>query len=126
MEIIRNVVFIVFSLVAAYYMAIPVQSFYCANIGVCSGGFFGFDLGILVWMVLVYAFSVVILLMMFGGPRKYWWAGAALIPAVLFQITADVSSIFLFLVWCVLAWLLGTLANKTLTKLAPSFMAKIS
>lgn len=122
----RNLALMIAALTIAYYFARPMQDFYCDNIGTCSGGFFGFDLGILIWTVLVYASTGIVLLVTFGGRHKYWWIALVLVPAFLLQVTVDIYHIFLLLIWSSIAWLLGTLLNKTLTKLAPQFMAKIS
>ncbi len=123
---IQNLSLVFVALVVAYYFAAPVQDFYCANIGTCTGGFFGFDLGVLIWMMLIYAFGAGLLLTAFGGKRKYWWIGAALAPVFLFQVTIDLDHVYLLIIWSLIAWLLGTITNKTLTKLAPALMGKIS
>lgn len=122
---IRNLILVIAALVIPYYLATPVQDFYCANIGTCTGGFFGFDLGILIWMMLIYAFCSTVLLTIFGGKNKYWWIGAVVAPTFLFQLTIDLYHIYLLIIWTLIAWGLGTLARKTLTKLTPGFMSRI-
>lgn len=120
-----NIVCVVVALLLGYYLAAPLQNFYCANIGTCTGGFFGFDLGVLIWMVLTYGFFVTAFLTALGGRRKYWWIGISLIPAILFEVVLDPLHIYFPIILGVIAWGLGTMAHRVLTKLAPSFMAKV-
>lgn len=124
-EILKNIACLVVAALSAYYLAVPAQDFYCANISACSGGFFGFDLGVLIWMLVIYSFFTVAFLTMFGGRYKYWWMGVAVAPVIAFHFTVDMYHVFLIIVWTLIAWGLGTLAHKTLQKLAPAFMAKI-
>lgn len=119
-----NVFLIIVSALVGYYGAAPVQDAYCLSFGTCTGGFFGFDLGILIWIMLIYTFVATLLLTTFGA--HFWWSGAALIPAFVFQVTIDPLNIYILIILALIAWLLGTVANKTLIKLAPAFMAKVS
>jgi len=61
-----------------------------------------------------------------GGKYKYWWMGVFLIPSIWFYVQFDLLHIYFPVLLGLIAWGLGTLANKTLKKLAPSFMARIS
>ena len=122
---IQNLILVIAALALAYYSAIPAQVFYCANIGTCTGGFFGFDLGILIWMMVIYSFCSTALLTIFGGRNKYWWVAAAITPAFLFQITIDLYHTYLLIIWIPIAWGLGIFVHKTLTKFAPSLIANI-
>jgi len=108
----------------AYYLAAPVQDFYCANMGQCTGGFFGFDLGILVWIAFLYIFFITMFLTVLGGRHQYWWIGIFLVPAILFELTIDPLHIFFPIILGLIAWGLGTMANKTLQKLAPPRTSK--
>lgn len=68
---------------------------------------------------------VIFLLHTVGGKNVWWWAGISLIPAILFEVFLDPFHIYIPALVGLIAWGLGTLANKTLTKLAPQFMAKM-
>lgn len=125
-SIFRDLLCVIIAAGLAYYLAAPVQDFYCANISQCTGGFFGFDLGILVWIVFLYIFFATILLTVLGGRYKYWWIGISLLPAILFEIAIDPLHIYFPIILGLIAWGLGTMAHKVLQKLYPSFISKIS
>ncbi len=69
---------------------------------------------------------LIFLLTGFGGNDRWWWIGVAVIPAVLFEILFDPFHIYFPIILGLIAWGLGYVANKTLWKLAPGIMAKIS
>lgn len=120
-----NVTIIVIAAILAYYLAGPLQVFYCANIGICSGGFFGFDLSIVLWLSYTYVFLVTFILTSAGHRLRYWWIGVALIPILLFEILIDPPHIYFPIILGLVAWGLGYGANKALWKIAPGFMAKL-
>lgn len=61
------------------------------------------------------------------GKRNVWlWVIIASVPAFLFELVIDPWHIYFPIILGLIAWGLGTMAHKTLSKLAPSFMAKIS
>ena len=59
-----------------------------------------------------------------GGKYKYWWIGISLIPAIWFYTMFDLLHIYFPIILGLIAWGLGTMANKMLQKFHPSFMAK--
>ena len=61
-----------------------------------------------------------------GGKHVWWWNIIALAPAILFETMFDPLHIYFPIVVGLIAWGLGVITNKTLRKLAPSFMARIS
>jgi len=121
-----NSLWITGALILAFLLASPIQEFYCDTVGICSGGFFGFDLSILRWMSVSYIFFIVFLLITFGRGRVHLWIGISLIPAILFEVLIDPLHIYFPIAIGLVAWGLGHLANKALRKLAPEFMARIS
>ncbi len=71
-------------------------------------------------------FLIVFSLNFAGGRNKWWWIIIPLLPAILFEIFIDPLHIYIPIILGLIAWGLGTMANKTLRKLAPSYMAKIA
>ncbi len=129
---IQNLLCVLAALGLAYYLAAPVQNFYCTNIGYCSGGFFGFDLSILLWLVALYTTFTVFLLVIFGDRFRYWWIMAALAPLILILIRMgilDLNTLPLLLYWIfyiLLGFGLGYLVRILLRRFFPSLMSKIS
>ena len=92
-----------------------------------GGGFIGAP-GTWEWIIgfpLAIVFTLTLLIHIHGGKRVWWWNIIALIPAILFEVTIDPFHIYFPIILGLIAWRLGTLAHKTLTKLAPAFVAKI-
>ena len=82
------------------------------------------------WLWLIgYPLGLIFLLtflMHFQGRRHVWWWNIiALAPAILFEVVLDPFHIYFPIILGVIAWRLGTLANKALWKRAPGVMAKI-
>jgi hypothetical protein len=120
----RRITLIIFALLIGYYIAVPIQALYCSKLATCTGGFFGFDFGILLWMMFPYGFVVTVLYAICG--EKYWWAGIVLLPVVVIEIIIDPLHIYIPIIFGLIGWLLGTLTNKALWKLTPGFMSRIT
>lgn len=71
-------------------------------------------------------FFVVFSLNFLGGRNKWWWVSVALVPAILFEVLIDPLHLYVPIILGVIAWWLGTMANKGLQKIVPGFMSKIS
>ncbi|OHB20250.1 MAG: hypothetical protein A2854_04535 [Parcubacteria group bacterium RIFCSPHIGHO2_01_FULL_56_18] len=71
-------------------------------------------------------FLIVFLLHLIGGRRVWWWIITPLIPIVVFEVVLDPLHIYVPIILGLIAWGLGIVANKTLRKFAPAFMARIS
>lgn len=123
--ILWNLAGLLAAIILAYYLAESFRAIYCITMGTCTGGFFGFDLGVLRWGSFGYIFFISLLLTSIGARMKYWWIGVALIPAALFEILIDPLHIYIPVILGLIACGLGTMVNKALWKLAPRFMAKI-
>ena len=54
------------------------------------------------------------------------WIGISAVPVLLIEFVIDPLHIYFPIILGVIAWILGTIAHKILTQLAPSFMSKIS
>ena len=122
---IQNLACLIFASILAYFLAGPIQGIYCSGVGTCTGGFFGFDLSILAWLPLTYIFFNILLFVNFEAKYKYIWIGISLLPALLFEVVVDPFHVYIPIVVGLIAWWLGTMANKALWKFVPSFMTKI-
>lgn len=122
----KNILLVLIIVIGSHFLAgtsgLALAQF--LNIGGSIGGnileyyMFGFPV--------TYFFLTFLSFSLFGDKNKYWWIGIILVPALLFEVRlAPVLIIFSF-IFALIAWLLGTIANKALLKLAPAFMAKIS
>src|SRR3989339_453237 len=58
-----------------------------------------------------YIFFLTLLFTAFGGTKKYWWIGIALIPAVLFEVAFDLQHIYFPVAVGLVGWLLGKGVN---------------
>lgn len=92
-----------------------------------NGGFIGSQ-GTWEWII-GYPLGVTFLLTLFihtlEVKNKWRWNIIAVVPIVLFEIAIDPLHIYILIILALVAWLLGTIANKILLKLAPAFMAKL-
>lgn len=92
-----------------------------------SGGFIGAP-GTWEWIVgfpLAVIFTLTFLLHAHGARFKWHWNVLALAPVIIFEIGIDPLHIYIPSMLALIAWGLGTLAHKTLTKLAPQFMRRM-
>lgn len=130
--ILQNVSCVVVALILTYFLSEPVQNFYCSNIGRCTGGFFGFDLSIVLWVSITYTFFVTFVLTGFGDRLRYWWITILLIPLFLvisWMIYSRLDNAAILLYWTIYilaGFGAGLFVRKILQKLAPGFMSKIS
>lgn len=72
------------------------------------------------WVVglpLALIFLITFLLHGFGGKLVWWWVIISLIPAILFEFFLDPFHVYIPALVGLIAWGLGTMANKTLIKL---------
>ncbi|OGH91986.1 MAG: hypothetical protein A2534_01095 [Candidatus Magasanikbacteria bacterium RIFOXYD2_FULL_39_9] len=63
-----------------------------------------------------YIFFLTLLFTAFGGTKKYWWIGIALIPAVLFEVAFDLQHIYFPVAVGLVGWLLGKGVNMLVEK----------
>ena len=71
-------------------------------------------------------FTLTFLLIALDQKYKWWWIVISLLPVILLEIVYDPLHVYFPVIFGLAAWGLGTIAHKTLQKLAPSFMEKIS
>lgn len=126
--IIVRFLLVVFSYAVAILTAAYFGQFYDYLTPESSGGSFigtpdawnwliGYPLGLI--------FLLTFLMHAQGRKHVWWWNVIALVPAIAFEILFDPLHIYFPIVLGVVAWWLGTMANKALWKLAPGFMAKL-
>ncbi len=65
------------------------------------------NLSPLIGLPLAYIFSLTLLFTAFGGAKKYWWIGVALIPAVFFEVYFDLQHLYFPIAIGLVAWLVG-------------------
>lgn len=65
------------------------------------------DLRALSGLPLAYIFFLTLLFTAFGGIKKYWWIGIALIPAVLFEVAFDLRHLYFLIAIGLVGWLVG-------------------
>ena len=122
-----RIALVILSYVLAYYLSWYFGSLYFSVFpSLLGGGFFPDDaaksfMGISLALVALISLSITTV----GGAHKYWWIGVALVPAILFEVVIDPLHLYFPIALGLIVWGLGKMANKTLRKVAPSFMSKI-
>jgi len=122
------------------------KSVFCEYLGSCGGGFFGFDLSGVVWVVGLYTFSATAILSALGTRSRYWWVAIANMPVLLLilrltyqdfnlfefsnpAVFSDfVGALYILGAWGIYifaGWILGWLIRKLVRKFAPGMMARI-
>ena len=120
MKIIKNFVFLLSILILSYLLGSIVGEVYSRLLGgTASRGLFGlygqiaqFTFGV----ILSYIFFLTLLFTAFGGAKKYWWIGIALLPAILFEVAFDLQHIYFPIAIGLIAWLLGRGVALLVTK----------
>jgi|GEM_PF-1451283 len=121
-------VLIIFSYFFSYFLAVYFGYIYVLFTTESLGGSF-IPADAAQWMVgLPLALVALVTFSLHGvsGKRKWWWIIISLTPAILFEVFIDPFHLYIPLLVGLVAWGLGTLANKALRQVAPRFMAKIS
>lgn len=122
-----RVFLVVISYIFAYYFAVyfgALYSYFFPSVG--TGLIPNSAANVLIGIPTALVFSVFFFLTAFGGKYKYWWIGIFLIPSAWFYLQFDLLHIYFPVILGLTAWGLGIVVNKTLHKLAPAFMARIS
>lgn len=124
----QNLVCVILAGVVAYYLSVFTGSLYCNRVGNCSAGIASVDFTAVMGLLLGYFLFVPIFLALFGAKGKNWWIAVLTLPIFTWTIYMDIRLMQLMplVLSAVAGFLLGTIAHKTLQKLAPAFMAKIS
>lgn len=126
--IITRLFLVIFSYVLAYYLASFFGIFYGMIFPESLGGGSFIPTSATEWLAglpLAAAFFVVFFQITIGKRNMWWWAVIGLVPAILFELIIDPLHIYVPIILGLIAWGLGTMANKTLRKLHLSFMARI-
>ena len=126
LRIAKNSFLVLISLAGSHFLAIPFGMLLSAVLGL--GGSFGgntleyymFGLPIAATVLLIFLFSTL------GDEYKRWWIGLALLPIIWFESQLAPILLPCSLFFGAIAWGLGYLANKTLKKMVPRFMGRIS
>ncbi|OHB20247.1 MAG: hypothetical protein A2854_04520 [Parcubacteria group bacterium RIFCSPHIGHO2_01_FULL_56_18] len=127
-HIIRLVAVVGAYLLAYYFAAIfgNIYSILLPNV-VNGSGFFFYSAFAEQWLAglpLAALFFIALAQSVLGPRYLWWWIGLASIPTMLFQLAIDPLHIYFPIILGLIAWGLGTMANKMLQKFHPSFMAK--
>ena len=117
-NIFRKIILFALVLFLSYLFAEQVGRFYAKYFHLYSG-FGSFIASSMIYdfsdgVAPTYIFFLSLLFTAFGGRKKYWWIGIALIPAVLFEVYFDFSHIYFPIALGLLGWLLGWAVAKIL------------
>ncbi|MBS4052933.1 MAG: hypothetical protein KGZ69_17270 [Methylomonas sp.] len=111
---------------AAYFLSIPIGGLHCRLTGECSAVYASIGFTPYIGLILGYVFFVTFLLIGIGNQKKFWWLMFFVGPVIawpVYESNYEVASEFLIVI--VFALLVGVVLNKAITKLAPTFMAKL-
>ncbi len=103
-NILKNLGLLLLSSGGAYLLSPTLGSWY-EKIFKDHGGWV--NLSSLIGLPLAYIFFFTLLFTAFGGAKKYWWIGIALIPAVLFEVYFDLQHLYFPIAIGLVAWLVG-------------------
>lgn len=123
-----RILIVIAAYVLTYVFAQFLGAFYVFLFPNTTGGSFIGAPGVIEWILglpITLIFILTFLIHTFGGKHVWWWNIIALAPAILFEIVLDPLHIYFPIILSLIAWGLGTIANKTLRKHAPLFIAKI-
>ena len=122
-----NPFLIILSVILAYFLATIVGSAHCAITRECSASVPSIGFTPYIGFIISYIFFVSALLVALGNRGKFLWLVVLIGPILLWPVYEAASSVaFEFFAAAVAGILVGILANKILTQLAPSLMSKIS
>ena len=110
MNIIRNVLLVVFSLLLSYFLSPWFVVIYQLILNESSSWM---DVGSLLAHPHAYIFIVVLSLVLFGGRNKYWWIVLCSLPAFCFEIYFDFKNLYFPTLLGLLAWIIGVGILKT-------------
>jgi hypothetical protein len=128
MSILKNILCVIVAAPLAFALSSFLGSLYCNSVGGCSAGIAAVNFAPIVGLMLGYFFLVPFLMSSLNTSGKYWWIVIFTMPILGWALYIDtrVMQIFPLVLSMIAGILLGTIAHKTLQKLAPGFMAKIS
>jgi len=107
---VKNILILIIALAASYFLGFLFGRLYMTLIPNVNEGFFSFPSQAAEYIIgwpLSCIFFLLFLFTAFGGTKKYWWIGVALIPAILFEVTFDLQHIYFPVAIGLVGWLLG-------------------
>ncbi len=121
-EFLKNVGIWILVLILTYFLSLYFGNFYIYFFPQTTAWGVG-DVGIsdstgkeLIGLPLCYTFFLFLLFTAFGGTKKYWWIGIAIIPAAIFEIYFDLSHIYFPILLGLAGLALGLGISKILRK----------
>lgn len=125
---IQNTTCVLMAALTSYYFSSVIGEFYCGTIENCSAGLASVDFSSIIGLLLGYFFFIPSILISFGSGGKKWWIILLILPILIWAIYAGIRLMQLapIVLSAAAGIILGVLVNKALTRLAPSFMRKIS
>lgn len=122
-----NPFIVVLSIVTAFVFATGIGAIHCTITGECSAGVPSVGFTPYIGFILGYILFLSISLVGLGNNGKYWWFVLFVGPVLLWPIYEWNSSVILeFATVLIIGISIGFFIRKTLQKLAPGFMSKIS
>lgn len=112
------------AILGAVHFGLLYEYFFPRAVG---GGWIGAE-NTLLWLAgypLAVIFLLTLLMRLYGGKHAWAWALLGASPAILFEIVFDPSRIYFPIILAVIAWFIGAVGNKVLSKLTPNLMARL-
>ena len=121
-EIIKNFALLLASVILSYIIAeYFYNQIYSLIYGKSTGGglFYVYEEAAksIAVMVLNFIFFTSLNFTAFGGPKKYWWIGILLIPAIIFEVYFGLETIYIPITIGLIGWVIGFLVSKVLMKM---------
>lgn len=126
--IVVRLLLIVFSYSLTILTAVYFGALYTSIFPYASGGSFIGDPDTLKWIIgypLGLIFLLTFLMHLQGRKHVWWWNIIALLPAIAAELLFDPLHLYFPIALGGIGWMLSTMANRMLRKLAPRFMAKL-
>ncbi len=126
LKIAKNIVLIVIAAVAGHFLAVPFGAALSQILSI--GGSYGGDVleYYMFGVCISLTFFICLLFSTFGDKYKFWWTGVALLPVLWLEMQLAAILIIFSAIFGGIGWWLGRLLSGYLTKVAPSFMTKLS
>ncbi len=123
----QNLFCVIFAGLITYLFSPFVGSFYCRVVGGCSAGLASLDFTTAMGLLVGYFLFIPLVLTLFGTNGRNWWMIGLILTILGLSIYIGVrlSQLVPLIAIATVGFLVGTIANKGLWKIAPGIMAKI-
>lgn len=128
-QLFQNILCLLFAGVLIYVFTGFAGRIYCSTVGGgCSAGLASANFAPLMGLIVSYFFFIPFSFSLFGSRGKHFWAAIFTAPVLLglLYIDSRLPDLVPFLISGIAGLLAGVFANKSLKKIAPGVMAKIS